>query len=82
MRRTPSVRPSKGLEFRSLGLLQSHQPISMPGLGSVHSRLLAGATVYDYTFLLATPRKAHKRRHASQANQEDPLPCGILIPRM
>ena len=31
MRRTPSVRPSNGLEFRSLGLLRSHQPISLLG---------------------------------------------------
>ena len=55
MRRTPSVRPSNGLEFRSPGFLRSPQPISVPGVGSVYSRSVAGATVYHYSFLLATP---------------------------
>ena len=32
-------------------------PSRMPGLGSVYSRSVAGATVYVYTFLLATPYK-------------------------
>ena len=55
MRRTPAVRSSNGLSFRSPGFLRSPQPISAPGVGSVYSQSVAGAAVYGYTFLLATP---------------------------
>ena len=63
MRRTPAVRASNGLSFRSPGLLRSPQPISAPGVGSVYSRSVAEATVYGCTFLLATPTREKPSTH-------------------
>ena len=79
MRRTPAVRSSNGLSFRSPGFLRSPQPISAPGVGSVYSQSVAGATVYHYSFLLATPRRnvAQLRRDLLSSKLSERLCCNL-----
>ena len=73
MRRTTAVWPlERPLISLSGPSAKSPTHLSAPGVGSVYSRSVAGATVYHYSFLLATPTTPAQKATAETADASVP----------